>query len=151
MAPSKFVDIDFTSFPNVINGELRSSKTKYHGVDPTTKEPNWDCAVASDQDIDDAVAAANKAFEQWRLKTWEERTEKIARFKELFESYNEELTKLLLKETGKPRMFGGAEVATASKFFDCKLHFLVSTMASDPDHNRAHQPQRTANHTVRRR
>ena len=148
MAPSKLVTIDFTSFPNVIDGELRSSKNKYHGVDPTTKQANWDCAVASDQDIDDAVVAANKAFEQWRSTTWEERTEKIARFKELFESYNEELTTLLLKETGKPRMFGGAEVSTASKFFDCKLDFLMTTMALSSDYDRAHQSQRTSNHKV---
>ena len=97
MAPSKLTTVDFTSFPNIVNGEQRNSKNKYHGVDPTTKEPLWACAVASDEDIEDAVQAANKAQASWKLKTWAERTERIAQFKELFETYFDEMTALLLK------------------------------------------------------
>ena len=131
MAPSKLVTIDFTTFPNIINGEPRNSKTKYHGVDPTTKEPLWDCAIATDEDIEDAVQAANKAFEQWRHTTWEERTQKIAQFKDLFESYHDEMTTLLLKETGKPRMFGAGEVKSTNKFFDCKPNTSFAQLTAD--------------------
>lgn len=120
MAPSKLVTIDFTSFSNIIAGELRNSKEKYHGVDPTTKQPLWDTPIATDEQIEEAVKAANKAYEQWKNTTWEERTEKLARFKEFFESYHQEMTELLIKETGKPRMFAASEVASTSKFFDCE-------------------------------
>ena len=122
MAPSKLETISFTTFSNIVDGQPRSSKTKYHGVDPTTKEPNWDVPVATADDVEDAVAGANKAFAEWKNTTWEYRTERIARFKDAFEAYQEELTDLLLKETGKPRNFGATEVKSASAFFDWHIN-----------------------------
>ncbi len=116
MAPSKLETISFDTFTNIVDGAPRSSKQKYHGIDPTTKKPNWDVPVATSADIDDAVRAANTAFASWKLNTWAERTDRLVRFKEALEAYTEEMTDLLLKETGKPRMFAAAEVGSASKF-----------------------------------
>lgn len=118
MSPSKITSVDFESFSNIVNGESRSSKTKYHGVDPTTKLANWDVPVATQQDVDDAVVAANKAFQSWKLKTWAERTEKIARFKDVLEQYTGEFTTLLMKECGKPRMFAATEATGITQFLD---------------------------------
>ncbi|OAL39080.1 hypothetical protein AYO20_01831 [Fonsecaea nubica] len=118
MAPSKVDTISFDTFSNVINGQLRSSKTKYQGIDPTTKQPNWDVPVATPEDIEDAVAAANKAFAEWKNTTWEYRVERLARLKEAFEVYQEEFTNLLLKETGKPRGIGAYEVQACSAYID---------------------------------
>lgn len=118
MAPSKLETISFSTFNNIINGEPRSSKTKYHGIDPTTKQPNWDVPVATIEDVNEAVAVANKAYADWKTKSWEYRTERIARFKDALEAYQDEMTEVLLKETGKPRMFAGMEVKTCAAFFD---------------------------------
>ena len=118
MAPSKLTTVDFGTFFNVVDGQNRSSKTKYNGIDPTTKESLWDVPSATHDDIEDAVAAANKAYASWKKTTWTERTKYIQRYKEVYESYLEEMTELLLKETGKPRMFGSVEVQTGSQWFD---------------------------------
>jgi acyl-CoA reductase-like NAD-dependent aldehyde dehydrogenase len=122
MAPSKLTTIDFGTFANIVNGQPRKSKNKYHGIDPTTKEPNWDVPVASHDDVEDAVSAANKAYASWKKRTWEERTQHLERFKEIFFSYEEELTEVLLKETGKPRMFGAMEVKSCGEFFDWHIN-----------------------------
>lgn len=118
MSPSKIVNVDFNSFSNVVNGELRSSKQKYHGINPATKEANWDVPVATQQDVDDAVVAANKAFDSWKNTTWEERQQRLVRFKEALESYTTELTEVLMKETGKPRMFAASEAGQLGMFAD---------------------------------
>ena len=89
MAPSRVDTISFDTFSNIVNGESRSSKTKYHGIDPTTKQPNWDVPVATLKDVDDAVAAANKAYAEWKTTSWEYRVELITRFKEAIEAYRE--------------------------------------------------------------
>lgn len=89
MAPSRNDTISFNTFFNIVNGELRSSKAKYHGIDPTTKQHNWDVPVATLEDVDDAVAAANEAYAGWKTTTWEYRLERIARFKEAIEAYGE--------------------------------------------------------------
>jgi acyl-CoA reductase-like NAD-dependent aldehyde dehydrogenase len=122
MAPSKLETIDFTTFSNFVAGAPRSSKQKYHGIDPTTKQPNWDVPVATAEDIEDAVAAANKAYAEWKNTTWEYRTERIARFKDAMEAYQEEMIELLLKETGKPRQFGAAEVKGVSGFIEWHMN-----------------------------
>ncbi|KIW70269.1 hypothetical protein PV04_02553 [Phialophora macrospora] len=122
MAPSKLETIDFNSFSNIVAGAPRSSKQKYHGIDPTTKQPNWDVPVATSEDIEEAVAAANKAYADWKTTTWEYRTERIARFKDAIEAYQEELIDLLLKETGKPRQFGAAEVKGVSGFMEWHIN-----------------------------
>ncbi|KAJ9616404.1 hypothetical protein H2200_000122 [Cladophialophora chaetospira] len=122
MAPSKLETVSFTEFSNFVAGAPRSSKQKYHGIDPTTKKPNWDVPVATPDDIEEAVSAANKAFASWKTTSWEHRTERIARFKDALEAYQEELTDLLLKETGKPRQFGAAEVKGASGFMEWHMN-----------------------------
>jgi len=124
MAPSKLTEVDFETFSNVVDGQSRNSKEKYQGVNPATKEKLWDVPVASLDDVDDAVAAANKAYKEWSRTTWEYRTERIARFQEAFESYAKEMTNLLIKETGKPRMFAAVEVGSASAFFDWHVNKL---------------------------
>ncbi|EXJ90736.1 hypothetical protein A1O1_03840 [Capronia coronata CBS 617.96] len=121
MAPSKLETISFTTFSNIIDGQPRTSKTKYHGIDPTTKQPNWDVPVASPDDVEAAVAAANKAFADWKTTSWAYRTERIGRFKEALEAYEDEMIELLLKETGKPRQFGAQEVKSCAHFLDWHL------------------------------
>jgi acyl-CoA reductase-like NAD-dependent aldehyde dehydrogenase len=118
MAPSKVTTVDFQSFHNTVNGEPRSSKVKYNGVDPTTKEKSWDVPVASKDDVEDAVKAAHAAFKKWSQKSWEDRQQALTRYKEVYESYQDELTELLMKETGKPKQFAAAEVQSGLAFAD---------------------------------
>ena len=137
MAPSKVdTPIDFGTFSNVINGQLKNSKNKYHGIDPTTKEPNWDVPVASHDDIEEAVAAANKAYASWKTTTWEERTHLIERFKEVYNSYEDELAEVLAKETGKPRMFAAMEVKGAYDFFDWHIGMKEPKLAPFEDNEK---------------
>ena len=118
MVPSKLETVDFGTFSNIIAGSPRSSRQKYHGIDPTTKQPNWDVPVATPEDFEDAVTAANKAFAGWKTTTWEYRAERLARFKDTLSAYQKEMIDLLLKETGKPRQFGTAEVQGAIQWID---------------------------------
>jgi acyl-CoA reductase-like NAD-dependent aldehyde dehydrogenase len=130
MAPSKLTTIDFTTFTNIVNGEPRTSKNKYNGIDPTTKEKLWDVPVASKEDVEDAVKAANSAFRKWSTKSWEERQEVIARFREVYASHMDELTELLLKETGKPKQFAEFEIKSTLAWFD--WHAKLSQPDSEP-------------------
>ncbi|KAI1609559.1 Aldehyde/histidinol dehydrogenase [Exophiala viscosa] len=118
MSPSKLETISFDTFANIVNGQSRSSKTTYHGVDPTTKQPNWEAPVASAEDVEDAVAAVNKAFEQWKTTTWEFRSARMVRFKEIFEAYKSEMVDLLIKETGKPPAGATIEFDSCLAVFD---------------------------------
>ncbi|CAI4217181.1 unnamed protein product [Parascedosporium putredinis] len=65
------------TFYNIINGEKRSSAKVERGIDPRTEEELWDCPVASVEELDEAVAAAQKAFVTWSRTTVQERREII--------------------------------------------------------------------------
>ena len=57
--------IDFESFFNMVNGDRCSSTTTVYGIDPSTEYRLWDVPVASKEDIEDTVTAANDAFHSW--------------------------------------------------------------------------------------
>ncbi len=102
MAPSKVPTIDFTVFHNIIDGKQRGGATSCNGINPSTGEQLWDVPVASQQDVDDAVVAAQKAFESWSQTPVDERRELIKKFMDVLSAYAAEIMELLGKENGKP-------------------------------------------------
>ncbi|KAG9662966.1 betaine aldehyde dehydrogenase 1, partial [Aureobasidium melanogenum] len=120
MSPGKTATISFDDkFANIINGEARTKSSDYHqGINPATGEKLWNVPIANQSDVDEAVAAAQKAFESWSRKPIEERKGLLKNFRDLWSGYQEEFTTLLCKETGKPRQFAAMEVGAVCAFFD---------------------------------
>ena len=133
MAPSRLTTIDFSTFANIINGQLVNSRDKYNGIDPTTKEKNWDAPIASHEDIENAVKAANTAFKSWSRISWTERTTRLERFKEVFMRYEDEMTEVLARETGKPKMFAAFEVKACLQFFDWHINMKEPSLPTYED------------------
>lgn len=71
MSPSKVLSFD--TFHNIIDGKQRGSDSTHNGIDPTTGEKLWDVPIASQKDVNDAVAAATRAFPSWSKTPFEER------------------------------------------------------------------------------
>lgn len=88
-------------FFNIINGECRSSTNVERGLDPRTEEALWEAPVASTEDLDEAVAAAQKAFKTWSVATIEERKAVLVKFAERIKQHGEELQHIVGRETGK--------------------------------------------------
>jgi acyl-CoA reductase-like NAD-dependent aldehyde dehydrogenase len=124
MSPSKVSTIDFEKFYNIVDGNQRGSKDIHHGINPTTGEELWDVPIATEQDLNDAVASAKKAFPAWRATPIEKRKELLMKFADLFNGHAEEFTTLLCKESGKPRKFAAMEVGAVAGFvgYHCELH-----------------------------
>lgn len=102
MSPSKVSTIEWDKFYNIIDGKHRLAKSAHNGVNPATSEKLWDCPIATQQDVDDAVDSATKAFKSWSRVPLEKRKEHLNKFAELLASYEQEFTDLMCKETGKP-------------------------------------------------
>lgn len=71
-------------------------------INPTTGKELWDVPIASQKDLDEAVAAAKKAFPAWRDTPIEKRKESLQKFADLFQQHSDEFTSLLCQESGKP-------------------------------------------------
>lgn len=109
----------FYSFHNIIDGKPRGAKQTYCGIDPTTGKDLWDAPVASKQDVEDAVAAARKAFKPWGKTPFEERVKVLRKFADAVKPYLDDFTELILKENGKPVS------APPLKFAQSEVHLSV--------------------------
>ena len=86
----------------VVNGQLKESNKQYHSINPFTEEQLWPVPVATEGDLDEAVAAANVAFKKWRLTTIEERRECIKAFADALMAQKDEWSEVITKEAGQP-------------------------------------------------
>jgi len=102
MSPSKVSSISWDTFHNTVDGKPRGGKAKHHGVNPATGEELWEVPIGNQQDIDDAVASAQKAFETWSQVPLEKRKSTLQKFCDLYMSHADEMIDLLCEETGKP-------------------------------------------------
>jgi len=68
---------------------------------PATGEQTAEVDLATEAEVDAAVASAKKAFETWREVPLSQRTEVLFRFRELVDRYREDIAKLLTLEHGK--------------------------------------------------
>jgi acyl-CoA reductase-like NAD-dependent aldehyde dehydrogenase len=110
--------VDFHAFSNVIAGALRSSAHLGHGINPSTREPLWNVPIATAQDLEDAVSAAQEASTKWSSTPWEKRQDCLGRAKVLLEQHRTSIAQLLSLEGGKPPQFGDLEVQHALDFFN---------------------------------
>lgn len=62
----------------------------------------WDVPVATQKDLDDAVAASKSAFTAWSKLSHDERSKLVKDFANALEQHKAEFTELLYRETGKP-------------------------------------------------
>lgn len=133
MSPSKVLSIDFEKFYNIIDGKPRGSANIHHGINPTTAQELWDVPIATEQDLNDAVASAKKAFPAWRDTPVEKRKELLIKFCELIGQYTDDFTTLLCKESGKPRKFASIEVGGIAGFvqYHCSLSIPVEKIEDD--------------------
>lgn len=107
MSPGKVSTLDFETFYNIIDGKQRGSDNIHHGINPATGQQLWDVPIASEQDLNDAVAAAKKAFPAWRDTPIEKRKELLNKVAESYQQHNDDFVNLLCKESGKPVRHGG--------------------------------------------
>jgi len=100
----------FTDFKNTITGKLTTTKETRHGINPATGKPNPEVPVATQHDVDDAIAAGQAAFKGWAKVPWSERAKAINAFADEIEKHTADFAKLLTMEQGKPNQFATNEV-----------------------------------------
>jgi len=87
---------------HLINGELRSDSDRTQDVfNPATSQVSKQVALASKTTVEDAIAAAQAAFPEWRNESPAKRARIMFRFKELLESNADKICELIGAEHGK--------------------------------------------------
>ena len=90
------------NFQMIINGERVSAEEHFAVRNPATEEVITMCPLATSQDLDNAVAAARRAFKPWSALSDKDRKQKIRELAGVIEANADELATLLSQEQGKP-------------------------------------------------
>ncbi|KAL5332493.1 Aldehyde/histidinol dehydrogenase [Aspergillus crustosus] len=106
----------FENFQNTINGELVSTKETRHSINPATGEPNPEVPVATQEDVNKAVQAAQEAFITWADVPLAERQKAVLAFTDALAEHAEDFAKLLTQEQGKPLQFATAEIQLSPRW-----------------------------------
>ncbi|RVD89421.1 uncharacterized protein DFL_000431 [Arthrobotrys flagrans] len=105
------MELNFTTFTNIIDGKPTTTAETRYSINPSTKAPNPPVPVSTKQDLDDAVNAARRALKGWAATPWDERRDALLSFVKAVVGRKEEFAGMLVREQGKPYMFALLEVA----------------------------------------
>jgi len=101
----KHSPLSWTTFSNIIDGKLETTKETRCSINPATEQNNPSVPVASKEDVDRAMAAAQKAFKPWAAVPYAERQKAVLAFADGLEAEKEAFSKFLTQEQGKPASF----------------------------------------------
>ncbi|KAH6988266.1 aldehyde dehydrogenase [Ilyonectria sp. MPI-CAGE-AT-0026] len=110
--------LDFTTFFNIIGDENRAGSRVAHGINPSDGSALWDSPLATEQDLNDAVAAAQRAFPKWAATPWSERAAAMKKAAARLREHRKQMTNILVLEVGKPLGNATNEVLHAAEQLD---------------------------------
>jgi acyl-CoA reductase-like NAD-dependent aldehyde dehydrogenase len=111
---SKHSPLAWTTFSNIIDGKLETTKETRCSINPATEQNNPPVPVATKEDVDRAMSAAQKAFKPWAAVPYAERQKAVLAFADGLEAEKEAFSKFLTQEQGKP-----------ASIFTLQMDFLV--------------------------
>jgi aldehyde dehydrogenase (NAD+) len=112
-------DVDDT-YDLYIDGEWGPAEdgSELTTYDPATGEPLASVAAATEADVDRAVAAARRAFREWRHVAPDERGRIVGRIADLVREHSEELAELESADQGKPLSQARSDYEGAARYFE---------------------------------
>ncbi len=118
-----------------IGGKLRASNSgRFSEVfDPATGAVTKMVGLASIEEVDEAVSAAETAFETWGDSSLAQRTKVLFRFREILEARADEVARLITSEHGKVFSDALGEVRRGQEVveFACGISSLLKSSLSD--------------------
>ena len=102
----------------LVDGQWLKGASRFDVHDPATGLKLADVANLGPQDVEAAIAAADKALAAWRGKTAKERSVVLRKWFDLLVAHTEDLGRLMTAEQGKPFAEAKGEVAYAASFVE---------------------------------
>jgi len=123
-------------FKMLIDGELIATKNGFSVINPATEEIITDVPQVEESHINQAIMAADKAFQSWSKMSLNSRSELILAYADLLENHRDEIVDILVSETGKPA--DNAEydfdmLTTCLRFFIEEAKRIDQPVITDPD------------------
>ncbi|MCP4272401.1 MAG: aldehyde dehydrogenase family protein [Gammaproteobacteria bacterium] len=123
-------------FKMLIDGELIATDNGFSVINPATEEVITEVPQVEVSHINQAIMAADKAFQSWSKMSLNSRSERILQYADLLENHRDEIVDILVSETGKPA--DNAEydfdmLTTCLRFFIEEAKRIDQPVITDPD------------------
>lgn len=105
-----------SSYRMLIDGQMVEGAATMDVVNPATEEMLATCPRASEDQANQAVAAARAAFPEWAATPIEDRRAALLRLADAIHAQADELARLLVEEQGKPFAEASGEIAYTEVF-----------------------------------
>lgn len=92
-------------YVQIIDGKAAPTEKSHYGVNPANLKPGAKVPVATQDDLDRAVAAAKRAFKTWSTVPYEERRQKVLAYADAVDANRTAFRDILTAEQGKPVSF----------------------------------------------
>lgn len=123
-----------TQYKNLINGELFDNGEWLDVVNPANEEVIGQVPACSEDDLNNAVAAARAAFRGWSKTPIEERRAAMQEIGNIIGEHKDELMRLLTSEQGKPHAQAASEIGGAKPMMHAQSTLnLEETINEDSD------------------
>jgi acyl-CoA reductase-like NAD-dependent aldehyde dehydrogenase len=124
-----------TDFSLLIDGKLEQSAHQLDVIDPALGTVFARCPAAQQAELDRAVAAARRAFAEWRARSFAERAELVKELSRALRAQQHALAELLTREQGKPLAQSVAEIDRGAAQSDGMVGIAipVEVLADDDD------------------
>lgn len=103
-----------TQYKNLVDGKMTGAGSTFEVVNPATEEVIGLVPACGKDELDQAVAAARRAFKTWRKTSMDERRNAIKAIAGAINENSEELYRLLTAEQGKPHQQAKGEIMGAA-------------------------------------
>ena len=103
-----------TQYKNLVDGKMIDAGSTFEVVNPATEEVIGLVPSCGKDELDQAVAAARRAFKTWRKTSMDERRNAIKAIAGAINENSEELYRLLTAEQGKPHQQAKGEIMGAA-------------------------------------
>ncbi|GMN14752.1 aldehyde dehydrogenase family protein [Altererythrobacter sp. MTPC7] len=103
-----------TQYKNLVDGKMIDAGSTFEVVNPATEEVIGLVPACGKDELDQAVAAARRAFKTWRKTSMDERRNAIKAIAGAINENSEELYRLLTAEQGKPHQQAKGEIMGAA-------------------------------------
>ncbi|KAI0111155.1 aldehyde dehydrogenase [Nemania sp. FL0031] len=129
--------LDFTTFYNVIGGQLRKGEETRRTVNPATLDANPDVPISTPGDVDEAIRAAQQASKHWAQVSWSERKKALKNFIVALEAHADDFIRILIYEQGKPPLWAKQEFELSTSFLKgfCNLSLPPETTEDTKERN----------------
>lgn len=112
--------------PMIIDGEEVTTGSTFSDIDPSTGKLISEIARAGAAEVDAAVAAASRCFEQNRRSSAESRSKLLGRFAAIIRDNADRLAEMESQDVGKPLRQARNDVEVCAKYFDFYAGILLA-------------------------